>query len=172
MKVYKFDLNGYFAGVHDCQPCPLTGEWLYPTEGTFTDEEPEIIEGFINQWDGKGWTNIKNYFQKPLYNVKTKDIGYCQSIEKPEGYTDIEPTDVQKWDGKKWVDDTALIAEKEKKLKLSAITATDSKMSRALEDVIDTMINKSLISKTKLPLQTQEIYDLKKVLRDEYNGNK
>lgn len=169
MKVYKFDKDGYFAGVHDCQPCPLTYGWLYPTEGTFTEIAPKDEVGYIPKWDGKKWDNIKNYFQKPLYDIVEKNMIFSNTVTLPEGYTDIKPTDVQKWDGQKWVDDPALIAEKEKKQKFSELSATDFKMSRQLEDVMDVLIANEKLSKKDLPEKTRDFYELKKKLRAEYN---
>ena len=45
------------------------------------------------------------------------------------------------------------------------LNATDAKLPRALEDIIDVLITKNTFRKNEMPAAVQELYDLKKELR-------
>ena len=46
-----------------------------------------------------------------------------------------------------------------------ALLATDAKMPRVLEDIIDVLITKNTFRKNEMPIAVQELYNLKKELR-------
>jgi len=67
------------------------------------------------------------------------------------------------WDGSKVVLKTQ--AQLDSDAASKALPATDAKMPRALEDLIDVLITKNTFKKNEMPAAVQELYDLKKELR-------
>ena len=67
------------------------------------------------------------------------------------------------WDGSKVVLKTQ--AQLDSDAASKALPATDAKMPRALEDIIDVLITKNAFRKNEMPAAVQELYDLKKELR-------
>ena len=68
------------------------------------------------------------------------------------------------WDGSKVVLKTQ--AQLDSDAASKALPATDAKLPRTLEDLIDVLIAKSVIKKTDLPAAVIEAYDGKKELRE------
>lgn len=53
MKVYATDKDGNFLNEHDCQPCPVTGGWLYPSH--YSEVKPpegefESVKFIVDKW--------------------------------------------------------------------------------------------------------------------------
>ena len=69
------------------------------------------------------------------------------------------------WDGSKVVLKTQAQLGSDEAAK--ALPATDAKMPRALEDHVDLLISKGLVSIKDYPEKFQEIYNLKKELRSQ-----
>ena len=67
------------------------------------------------------------------------------------------------WDGSKVVLKTQ--AQLDSDAASKALPATDAKMPRALEDIIEVLITKNTFRKNEMPAAVQELYDLKKELR-------
>lgn len=105
MKVYKLDEKGNYIKEHNCQKCPITGDWLYPTY--YTDITPPEKKKFIDRKFIKGkWAEIENNINRVIFNINTREAEYCSQESIPEGYTIEKPFDYPcKWNGKKWIDD-------------------------------------------------------------------
>ena len=67
------------------------------------------------------------------------------------------------WDGSKVVLKTQ--AQLDSDAASKALPATDAKMPRALEDLIEVLLTKNTFRKNEMPVAVQELYDLKKELR-------
>jgi len=93
--IYKLDENNYYIGLHYCQKCPETGQWLYINN--YTEIKPlEEKEGYVllfnkntNQWEYK-----KSFLNTTIYNKQNYlEKKICDTIEIPNGFTDIKPID-------------------------------------------------------------------------------
>ena len=105
MKVYKLDEKGNYIKEHNCQKCPITGDWLYPTY--YTDIAPPEEKEFTDRQFIKGlWIESENNTGRIIYNTETVIPERCTEKSIPKGYTKDKPFDYPcKWDGKKWIDD-------------------------------------------------------------------
>lgn len=62
MKVYEIDKDGNYLGEHDCQPCPVTGGWLYPTyytEALPPEGEYESVKFISGKWETEAVKTLK-----------------------------------------------------------------------------------------------------------------
>lgn len=105
MIVYKLDEEGNFITEHNCQKCPITGGWLYPTY--YTDIKPPEQKDFINRQFSNGlWIETEDNMGRIIFNTETKQAEYCKEKSIPKGFTIETPFSWPcKWDGKKWIDD-------------------------------------------------------------------
>ena len=67
------------------------------------------------------------------------------------------------WDGSKVILKTR--AQLDSDAASKALSETDAKMPRVLEDIIDVLITKNTFRKNEMPIAVQELYNLKKELR-------
>lgn len=86
-----------------------------------------------------------------------------------EGHFVVEseqPSKEHRWDGKEWVLDPVLQAEKSARDKTRAIAATDVGMPRIVEDLIDLLVSKGLMSLNELPEKAKQKFQARKALRN------
>ena len=169
MRVYKFNKDGYFTGVHDCQ-VGCFGETLFPS-GDFTEKAPNIVANKIPKFDGSKWVNKTDYRGRIIYNKLTLEKSTYQNIEKySNDFTELAPpSQIYKWSGGKWIIDEIKQAEKEQKEIAQELASTDNEIIRGVEDLIDLLIAKNVIAENDLPQKLKEKLDNRKVLRSQIN---
>ena len=103
MIVYKYLDNGEFESIHECQPCPITKGWLYPSK--YTDKEPPVLKDFEKAiFVNNKWTVVKTNIGKTIYNKTTQEHIINTSEDVPDEYTLLKPvTKYDDWNGTKWV---------------------------------------------------------------------
>ena len=161
----------YFLEKHNCQPDPIEGGWLYPANN-YTEIEPLFENGkipkFINQrWDlvddCRGIWYFRSTGEKVNIDSIETDTSSLTRIEKPAEYYE--------WEKNNWVENATKRYEYEIKRKndliIEQLSKTDSEMSRKLEEHVDLLISKKLVSLTDYSEEFQEIYNLKKELRSQ-----
>lgn len=78
-KAYKYDLNGYYMGVTDCQEDPLAsiaeGKTVYlkPANSTYKEPLPEK-EGLRIKWNGENWVYIEINPAPTPEEIKQREI--------------------------------------------------------------------------------------------------
>lgn len=107
MIVYKYDENGYYTGVHNCQQCPKTGGWLYPPR--YLTSAPPEGEWKIAQADGKKWKLVDDNRGREVWEKSSGNYCRCETMDIPETHTLVKPPDemYHVFDGTKWKVDSA-----------------------------------------------------------------
>lgn len=85
-----------------------------------------------------------------------------------EGHTIVHsapPSPEHVWDGTKWVVDASLAAAKVTRDTLSKIIATDADVPRIVEDLIQLLVDKGVISLTDFPTKAREKVEKRRALR-------
>jgi hypothetical protein len=106
MKVYAIDINGNFLNEHECQPCPITGGWLYPSN--YTKIEPPVIDKFEKlKYVRDQWQIISTDQGKIIYSTINGSSKVCNEDSIPENFTLKEPIKDKpcKWENEDWVID-------------------------------------------------------------------
>lgn len=121
MKVYKIDESGNYIGVHECQKCPETGGWLYPSNYTEI-EPPEVNEFQVVKFQSGKWKISETNIGKTIYSKENAQQKICESEDIPEDFTLLEPIKdyPNKWKADKWIVDI----EKYKEFKLQEIASS------------------------------------------------
>lgn len=165
MIVYIYNKDGYFKNEHECQT-GIKGETLYPA-GNYTEKKPQLEIGKIPKFVNDKWENVDDYRGKVIYNKETLQKDVCKTIEKyNDTYTEIAPPDeTYSWNADKWEIDPTKVKNKEILETQTELNQNDIPYIRLIEDLIDTLINKGVISILDLPQSAQEKYNEKKALR-------
>ena len=143
IKVYNyFSSTKEYVGESDCFILAGTGLPAHSTEIKVPDDYLNV-DGFKAVFDEVAdvWLLIKDYRGKVVYNIETKQPLVISSLgELPEDVTITEPTEFDKWDGKKWVEDAlakqAFIREQSQTQKVSLLAEANQQIS-ILQDAID-----------------------------------
>ena len=169
MEVYTYNTDGYYSGIHNCQKCPKTKNWLYPPRYTNT-AAPEHEDNKISRYVNNKWIQEDNYIGVKIWDKLTGECETCKTQELKDGFTEIEKPDMpyyiflkNKWiiDEKKKVE---YEKEIEKELLLFELRETDVIISRALENVIDFMISDG----KKFDVKITDLILEKKAIRKKY----
>ncbi|MFQ0995775.1 tail fiber assembly protein, partial [Gilliamella sp. BG2] len=136
-------INYYFDNTNELRP--FTHE-LEANDDTLPPDNalriaPEFKDGsWPCEQNGK-WVLVEDRREKTVYNIETKSaekIDYLGKIKN--GYTELEPFEFCKWDGKKWVlDEDAKnehLIKNNQALKNSLINEANEKIA-ILQDIID-----------------------------------
>lgn len=90
MLVYKLDKQGVYIKDHNCQKCPETKVWLYPS--SYATQKPPTIGKFEKAvYDGSNWAIEICYIDKPIYDISTAKRTVCKADYIPDGFTDVVP---------------------------------------------------------------------------------
>ena len=108
MIVYKYNNDGYYTGIHECQK-GIKGETLFPS-GNYTEIKPKLESGKIPQFVDGAWINKTDNRGKIYWDKATKNKIVWNQIDDYSGdeLTEIEPpidSNFYYWDDNQWVFD-------------------------------------------------------------------
>ena len=169
MQVYTYNEAGYYSGIHDCQKCPKTKNWLYPAR--YTDSPPpELIKNKMVRMVKNKWVQEYNYIGIDIWEKETGEKSICKTEIIPDGFTDIEkPIEPYYFfDNIEWLIDETKKTDYEKEIKKSRLLfelqSLDMKITRPVENTIEFLIEDGKIFDKKVI----EVIDEKKKVRKEY----
>ncbi|WP_294884411.1 tail fiber assembly protein [uncultured Gilliamella sp.] len=136
-------INYYFDNTNELKPythqLDANDDTLPPDNALRV--KPEFKEGFHPCEKNGEWIQIEDHRDKTVYNIETQEaskIEYLGSIK--ENFTQLEPFQFSKWNGKKWVLDedeqNAFKIKQNKMLKNSLLNEANENIS-ILQDAID-----------------------------------
>jgi len=171
MQVYTYNEAGYYSGIHECQSCPKTKNWLYPA--IYTKLKPlKLTKNKINYFDGKKWILKDNFRGVKIWDKINGAFSLCKDFNIPEGFTKIEkPEEVYyKWSLTKWVIDKDLKKEFDKNIIKGKLYALDFEITREEENIYNLMKSKNLIIDSDILQATKDKISEKEKLRVELNA--
>lgn len=111
MLVYKLDADGNFLHEHECQPCPITKGWLFPTY--YTEVAPPEGEFSVVKFKAGVW--VLEGFKKIYKKDNKSELEIPESSAVPEDYTSEIPKFLKYeiWDEKTstWINSIDLAKE-------------------------------------------------------------
>jgi hypothetical protein len=96
--VYSLDKNGNFLDIHECQPCPVTGGWLYPTH--YTENPPPVTGEFqkaVYDYISESWEIMSCHNGQVIYHKTNRSQLKITDDRTPDDfpdYTDIPIPDL------------------------------------------------------------------------------
>ena len=170
MQVYTYNEAGYYSGIHDCQKCPKTKNWLYPAR--YTDSPPpELIKNKMVRMVKNKWVQEDNYIGLKIWNKKTGFSSICKEFKIPAEFTKVEKPefDYYKWSKTKWVIDEDLKREYDKNIIKGKLSALDNGITREEENIYNLMLLKGIILDSDILQATKDKIAEKEKLRVELN---
>lgn len=145
-----------YLGHSPGEMSPLDNDYpLIPAYAT--DIEPPLPKpGFAIVWSDGQWSHIPDHRGKIVWSKQTRDrVEIFDLGEVPDDYTSIEPTSVDVWDAatERWMTDQAAVAKATRRRALSELAESDAGLVRGLEDLIEVLKAKQVLTDADLPAE-------------------
>jgi hypothetical protein len=136
-------INYYFDNTNELKPfiheLEANNDTLPPDNALRI--APEFKDGYWPCEQNGSWILVEDNREKTVYNIETKESSIVDYFGKiKEGYTQLEPFEFCKWNGKKWVLDNDAknknIIKNNQLLKNSLLNDANEKIA-ILQDIID-----------------------------------
>lgn len=132
MEIYNYQhVTGEFLGASEARPDPEEdGRHLVPANATATAPPTTTEEGMVWCWTGEEWVSVEDHRGEMVYyTANGQELVITDLGALPDGVTEDEPGEFQKWDdvAQSWIMDVeALAATKLALIQAAKVAARDA----------------------------------------------